>query len=581
LKKEAKREALKKERDAAQRFATLEGKGLGDADEGEMDTRAWLLQSKKRQKKIAKERQRMLEEELAERENQAEYTEKDLSGMRIAHEVGAFDDGAEQIVTLKDAAVDAEDSEDELENMDLRDKEKTAERLELKKRKPVYDPLADDGTGKKSILAHYDEEIDGKKQRKFTLGALASGGGMKVIGDAGDVASGPQGTRFSLDFMMDDKQPVSDYMDISDIKIRKPKKKKEKSKKQRSAEDDALFPLPEAPAPDAMDLDEPQSGNGAKRSFDNVNLIDDDDLQSSLAMQRRVALKKRKLTRPEDLARQLREEEASAMPDAAMKGEEDGGLVIDETSEFVANLQKPAAPTKKEPTLHSSTVTIKPDPSASPPPASAEILQPDPDIQAPATSLTTTGLDVEATLDLGIGSTLSMITQRGLIKSAASGDLNAQHRDRQRFLADKQRIEDTAELKARTQRERDRASGKFERMSAREREQYAQWENKARDQADSRQMADVFNREYKPQVDLKYVDDFGRSMNQREAFKHLSHQFHGKGSGKQKTEKYLKKIEDERSREAKSSLDASQAAGLDRAMGATAKKNRTAGVRLQ
>ncbi|KAL8748074.1 MAG: hypothetical protein Q9184_007514 [Pyrenodesmia sp. 2 TL-2023] len=79
---------------------------------------------------------------------------------------------------------------------------------------------------------------------------------------------------------------------------------------------------------------------------------------------------------------------------------------------------------------------------------------------------------------------------------------------------------------------------------------------------------------------MKYVDEFGRSMNQKEAFKHLSHQFHGKGSGKQKTEKFLKKIDDDKRREAMSSLDASQATGMNNAMGATAKKNRQAGVRL-
>ena len=93
-------------------------------------------------------------------------------------------------------------------------------------------------------------------------------------------------------------------------------------------------------------------------------------------------------------------------------------------------------------------------------------------------------------------------------------------------------------------------------------------------------MNEIFQRDYKPDVQLKYMDDFGRNMNQKEAFKHLSHQFHGKGSGKQKTEKHLKKIEDEGKRMAMSSLDSSQATGMNNAMGVSAKKNRQAGVRL-
>jgi hypothetical protein len=34
-------------------------------------------------------------------------------------------------------------------------------------------------------------------------------------------------------------------------------------------------------------------------------------------------------------------------------------------------------------------------------------------------------------------------------------------------------------------------------------------------------------------------------MNQKEAFRQLSHRFHGKGSGKKKTEKRQKKVEEE------------------------------------
>ena len=81
-------------------------------------------------------------------------------------------------------------------------------------------------------------------------------------------------------------------------------------------------------------------------------------------------------------------------------------------------------------------------------------------------------------------------------------------------------------------------------------------------------------------MQLKYLDDFGRSMNPKEAFKYMSHQFHGKGSGKQKTEKQLKKVEEERKREAQSNLDSGQGSSMNSAVGATAKKNRQAGVRL-
>ena len=50
---------------------------------------------------------------------------------------------------------------------------------------------------------------------------------------------------------------------------------------------------------------------------------------------------------------------------------------------------------------------------------------------------------------------------------------------------------------------------------------------------------------YTPNVKLEYVDDSGRLLNQKEAFRYLSHRFHGKGSGKMKTEKRMKKIMEE------------------------------------
>lgn len=49
--------------------------------------------------------------------------------------------------------------------------------------------------------------------------------------------------------------------------------------------------------------------------------------------------------------------------------------------------------------------------------------------------------------------------------------------------------------------------------------------------------------EYKPEVTLEYVDETGRVLSEKEAFRQLSHRFHGKGSGKKKTEKRAKKLE--------------------------------------
>ncbi|EFR03938.1 hypothetical protein MGYG_06937 [Nannizzia gypsea CBS 118893] len=610
-KREARKDAIRRARENAQRMAKLEGKGLGEGGEdAELDTRSWLMQHKKKQKRIEKDRAKRLAEELAEREQQmAEYTSKDLAGVRVAHEIGdfdEFDETGEKVLTLKDTTIDEDEEEGaELENIQMREGEKTKERLALKKKRVAYDPNDMDGSG--AILSQYDEEIDGKKRKHFTL---ASGDLTPQAREAKrqDVSSKLKMESVKLDGLLEKEVAASDYMDASEIKVKKPKKKKAKSTRRRHAEEDEDISTPAAATDtngDHMEMDggeseKPSAGPAvpAKRPQEDISFVDDDDLQASLAAQRRAAFKKRKKLRPEDLARQLREESEQAQTAMDVDGADgdEGGLILNETSEFVANLQRPTLLERARSASHEPTAAAAAETPALQPTVEEETsdVEMEPDYTVveqeeterqsaePQADITATGLEEESTLDQGLGATLAMLKQRGLVMAGEQDghSINSLHRDRQRFLAEKRRREAEAERLARAQRERDRASGKLDRMSARDREEYARWENKQRDQLESRAMADVFNREYKPDVQLKYVDEFGRRMNQKEAFKHLSHQFHGKGSGKMKTEKHLKKIEDEKKREAMSTLDSSQNTGMNNAMGATAKKNRQAGVRL-
>jgi U4/U6.U5 tri-snRNP-associated protein 1 len=52
-------------------------------------------------------------------------------------------------------------------------------------------------------------------------------------------------------------------------------------------------------------------------------------------------------------------------------------------------------------------------------------------------------------------------------------------------------------------------------MSAREREEHAKWENKRRDLQEAKEMAPRF-KDYKPDINLSYNDEFGREMSQKE-----------------------------------------------------------------
>ncbi|KAF4948739.1 hypothetical protein FGADI_9394 [Fusarium gaditjirri] len=576
-KREEKAAAIRKAREQAQRNAILEGKGFGEAEEGgDLSAKDWLIGQKKRQKKIAKVRK--LEEELAAAEAEAaaavQYTSKDLAGIKVGHDTADFLDGDDQILTLKDTTIDENEEEgDELENLNMREAEKLADRLDNKKKKPGYNPLDDDDEGDRGILSHYDEEIEGKKSKKFTLDTSG------VIAELSDILEKPvdktkNGQSVSLDDIIGDAPISSDYIDPSQIKVKKPKKKKgKKGTRQKPTDDDELFPIETTSIDDAMDIDSKDTTTKKRKAIDDT-FVDDDDLQATLAIQRKNALKKRKKTRPEDIARLLKEEDDE--PEPAEQPE--GGLVLDEVSEFVAGLSKPDENEERKP-RRPKTISKSPEPDEDHPMGDdSELVEEKPQIPA-AEELDETGVEEEKAVGASMGAALALLRERGLVEDTRGDAEYNSLRNREDFLAKKRLLEEELDEQARAQRERDRTSGKLDRMSVREREEWARQQNTWRDQQQSRRMADLFSAGYKPNVDIKYTDDHGRSLDHKEAFKYMSHKFHGKGSGKGKTEKRLKKIEDEKRREAQSMFDASSA-GMSLAAQQQLKKRREAGVRL-
>ena len=581
--REEKTTAIKKARDKVQRFALLEGKGLGEDDgDSHVGARSWLLGQKKRQKRIDKTRK--LEEELAATEATAaaavEYTSKDLAGIKVAHDSSAFLDGDNQILTLKDATIGQnEEDGDELENLDMREQERLNDNLDLKKKRPGYNPNDDDSKNE-GVLAQYDEDIYGKKSKNFTLD---SRGAIAELSDILDQPAQRQTANQSvnLDAVIGERNASisNDYLEASEIKVKKTKKKKSKGTRKKQDDEDDIFPLDSAALDDGMDVDEEKQDvtRGIKRRVveDDV-FVDDEDLQASLALQRRSALKKRKRVKPADLAKQLKEE--SDTNDTPTTDDYPGsGLVIGEISEFVAGLGKGEE--------DESRTQRRPRTTTKSPENEEDQLMDDADMGDYVANIKKesdneeVGVDEEKVVGEGMGAALALLRERGLVQDAHGDEKYRNFRNREGFLTQKRLLEEELDEEARNQRERDRNSGRMDRMSVRDREEYARQQNTWRDHQQSRRVAELYSSGYKPNVELKYTDEHGRSLDQKEAFKHLSHQFHGKTSGKGKTEKRLKKIGDEQRREAQSLFDASQA-GMSLAAQQQVKKRKEAGVRL-
>lgn len=172
-------------------------KTLGEDDPWLDDTAAWIERSRQLQKEkdLAEKRAKLLEEmdqefgvstlveEEFEQRRQDLYSARDLQGLTVEHAIDSFREGETVVLTLKDKGV-LQDGEDVLVNVNMVDKERADKNVELRKKKPDYLPYAEDESvddlaqqKPRSILAKYDEELEGERPHSFRLeqGGMADG----------------------------------------------------------------------------------------------------------------------------------------------------------------------------------------------------------------------------------------------------------------------------------------------------------------------------------------------------------------------------------------------------------------------
>ena len=154
------------------------------------------------------------------------------------------------------------------------------------------------------------------------------------------------------------------------------------------------------------------------------------------------------------------------------------------------------------------------------------------------------GTSGEKTFGSGMGATLSLLRQQGVLAPSSADQTEREQVQLQRdlWLAEYRRRQAQREL------ERVQSRGGNKDQATRE------YENRLREQQEARAQLELF-KNYKPDVNIVYYDEYGRSLTPKESWKALSHKFHGKGSGKMKTEKRLKKIAEEKKQAAMASGD--------------------------
>ncbi|KAJ3097366.1 hypothetical protein HK100_005373 [Physocladia obscura] len=343
------------------------------------------------------------------------------------------------------------------------------------------------------------------------------------------------------------------------------------------------------------------SRSNANSNVNDINFVDDDELQNALSRARNLVNQKIKRPNAEEIlkaAQKIEDEQdvfvtASAVAisttvDDSEEEEEDDLLVLSATSEFVNNL--PTAPAQSSTSSRRAVGRVRTRDKSSDDEDNDAVLKATRNVQGEGERGSSMfdnddnqmdegrggnlvdasmdaieennsddelagGIEEEPLISEGLAATLKLLGKQGLIQKVDDDLLDREKKQKEhaKWLSE-QRIQDRkAEIikereKAR-QREINKAKGPAKRGGGghhvdKEDEWRAEEESRIAERHRLREIEDRF-KNYTPDVNIKYNDEYGRDLSPKEAFRLLSHKFHGKGSGKMKTEKRLLKMDEE------------------------------------
>ncbi|XP_023236916.1 U4/U6.U5 tri-snRNP-associated protein 1-like [Centruroides sculpturatus] len=520
----------------------------------------------------------LIEEEFnMKKKAEKNYGSKDLKGLVVGHSQEKFEEGQNIILTLKDKGV-LEESEDVLENVNFIDNEKAAKNIENKLRKSDYKPYDDefDEFGmvkKKTLLSKYDEEIDGVKKETFVIGA-------SVV----DREKQLELIRMKL------KQQQEVTLDLPALKIaneyytteemvrfKKPKKKVRKVRKRELLKPEDLIPLPGENAGidhgsrkttknvavkqsnkvnekeeeylynslteavdmeiDKNDLEEPEI-MGPEEDLTGVPVEEDKaelELQMALTKARKLKQKEILSSRSEKVAEAIKNSEINSTG-ASLSQNKIGSIVLNSTAEFCRTLgeiptygmsgnrdeeaeelmdyEKELVEEKKRLEQEAQNrgawneVDIEEKPVEIKNRENEPILEEEPDVSC------------------GLAGALALAMKKGYLEQESKKLSSAPRPSQlqaQTYTIEEKFYEDDKFGK------RDRYTGPIQDFKEKD--------------------------TYKPDVKLEYIDDSGRILTAKEAFRYLSHKFHGKGPGKNKVDKRMKKLDQDARLKQMSSTD--------------------------
>uniref|UniRef100_A0A8C4Y8I3 Spliceosome associated factor 1, recruiter of U4/U6.U5 tri-snRNP n=1 Tax=Gopherus evgoodei TaxID=1825980 RepID=A0A8C4Y8I3_9SAUR len=519
-------------------------KSLGEDDPWLDDTAAWIERSRKLQveKELAEKRAKLLEEmdqefgisSLVEEEfgqkKKDHYSSRDLQGLTVNTPSPGLYSNPVVMVSCLPGVLQEED--DVLVNVNIVDKEKAKKNVELRKKKPEYRPYEEEESvddmaiyKHKNVLSKYDEEIEGEKKKSFKLdsGGMADGSWERELQQVRDsLRSQAQ----SLDMPV--LHLASEYFTPEEMNItfKKTKRRVKKlRKKEKPVKADDLLPL-------GNETKQSDFGSRRLRRFPNPSALDEDEAEQELQKQLEKGRKLRQMQQLKESGEKVIEIVKKLETRRSREDDEElerkGAIVFNATSEFCRTLGEiPTYGLAGNREDQRSSLDFERDDERSGNGGSdsdgeenigwSTVNLDEEKQQQDFSASSTTILDEEPIVNRGLAAALLLCQNKGLLETTVQKVARVKAPNKSLpsavyCIEDKMAIDD-----------------KYSR-----REEYRGFTQDFKEKDG-----------YKPDVKIEYVDETGRKLTPKEAFRQLSHRFHGKGSGKMKTERRMKKLDEE------------------------------------
>ncbi|XP_044586794.1 U4/U6.U5 tri-snRNP-associated protein 1 isoform X2 [Cotesia glomerata] len=527
---------------------------LGDDDSDE-DALAWIeknrqLQEEKKKAELRAKQLDQLDEEFGigdlvkeevRNDRRAAYSDKDLRGLKVEHNIETFAEGQTVILTLQDKGV-LDEGNDVLVNVNLRDDEVYHRNVKNKLKKPGYDAYDEDhydefGLPKNQVLEKYDEEIEGEKKQSFILGIDSA---KEVQQRRSEIVKQRLANKRLESLKLQEPKLASEYYNEDELaKFKKRKKKVRKIRQSKTLKADDLVPdstdylrdlgsrrrkKPEetkvkADVSDALDVADYELPS---RELLNAKIEEDEkEPVVNRVLSKKNRMKDSSSSFNETLLNLIKNEPSSEEKNIS------GNITLNATAEFCRTLGE--IPTyglagNREDDDREMMDFEYDEPKEEP----VELEDPDDgrgawntvkldEVKREPVTLEAAILDAEPSLGQGLSGALRVAMSKGYLDQEDSNRPSAS-----RF----------AHLQAQNYSIEDKTYGDDDKFGRRDRFNGPSSDFKEKEG-------------FKPNVKLEYIDDEGHVLSSKEAFRYLSHKFHGKGPGKNKVEKRMKKAEQE------------------------------------